>query len=174
MTSQATENVSGTKEVKGYYLRRPQKNASGTNEVSEHDVTGHGKCLGNQRSERVLPPQAAEKCFRIARSVRARLQSCRKELKRIVGFSPWGSSCSNPAAPVLDCVPLRVRRPSATRMALSFGPLIKAGGTDTARVEGIPLMTACANPSVLRPRRPAAERAADAWRFRCARFLLFL
>jgi len=54
-----------------------------------------------------------------------------------------------------------MRRPSATRKALSFCPLVKASWADTARVKRVPFMAARASPFVLFAWRPAAERAAD-------------
>jgi len=55
-----------------------------------------------------------------------------------------------------------MRRPSAAREALGLSPLVKAGGTHTSCVEGIPSMSAVAKPEVFLAGRPAAERAADA------------
>jgi hypothetical protein len=57
--------------------------------------------------------------------------------------------------------------------ALVFSPLMQAGWADASRVEGIPFETALAEPAILFARRPAAERAADARRFRRAGLLLF-
>jgi hypothetical protein len=65
-----------------------------------------------------------------------------------------------------------MRRPSATRKALGFSPLVEAGWTDASRVKGVPLVAAGAEPLVFLAGRPAAERAADARRFRRAGFPL--
>jgi len=56
-----------------------------------------------------------------------------------------------------------MRRPAATGQALSFSPLIEAGGADSSRVERVPFMAAGAKPFVFFAGRPAAERATDAW-----------
>ncbi len=40
---------------------------------------------------------------------------------------------------------------------------MKAGWADSSRIERIPLLAAGARPAILFARRPAAERAADAW-----------
>jgi len=50
---------------------------------------------------------------------------------------------------------------------------MKTGGAHASSVESIPLIAAVAEPFVFLAGRPAAERAADAWRFRFAGFLLF-
>ena len=71
-------------------------------------------------------------------------------------------------------VPQRVRRPAATGKALGLIPLVKAGWADAARVEGIPLVPAGAEPFVFFAGRPAAQRAADARRLRSAGLLIFL
>jgi hypothetical protein len=48
---------------------------------------------------------------------------------------------------------------------------VHAGWADASRVEGIPLIAAGAKPLVLFAGRPAAERAANTWRFRLAGLL---
>ena len=63
-------------------------------------------------------------------------------------------------------------RPTATRKALSFAPLVKTRGADASGVERVPQMTALAEPFVFFPWRPAAERTADARGFRLAGLLL--
>jgi len=70
-------------------------------------------------------------------------------------------------------IPLRVRRPSATRKALGFSPLVQAGGAYSACVEGVPIVPALAEPAIILARRPAAERTADA-RFGRIVALLFI
>ena len=55
-------------------------------------------------------------------------------------------------------IPVRVRRPAATRKALGLSPLLEAGGADSSRVERVPLMSAGASPDVFLVWRPAAER----------------
>jgi len=60
-------------------------------------------------------------------------------------------------------VPVRMRRPSAAREALSRSPLVEAGWADATSVERVPFVTAGAGPVVLLAGRPSAERAADAW-----------
>ena len=67
-----------------------------------------------------------------------------------------------------------MRRPSAAREALRFSPVVEARGADASSIKRIPRMTALAEPFVLLPGRPAAERAADARRFRLAGFPLFI
>jgi len=67
-----------------------------------------------------------------------------------------------------------MRRPSAAREALGFSPLVQARWADASRVEGVPLVTTSAEPFVLFARRPAAQRAADARRFRLAGLPIFL
>jgi hypothetical protein len=61
-------------------------------------------------------------------------------------------------------VPIRMRRPSGARKALSFSPLVEAGWADASRVEGVPLIPALAKPLVFFAGRPAAEWAPDARR----------
>ena len=53
-----------------------------------------------------------------------------------------------------------MRRPSATREALRFCPLVKAGWADASSVERVPRVTALAEPAVFLPGRPAAQWAA--------------
>jgi len=60
------------------------------------------------------------------------------------------------------------------REALCFSPLVKAGGADAPCVEGIPLVSAGAEPFVLFARRPVAQRAADARVGRMTYDLLFV
>jgi hypothetical protein len=55
-----------------------------------------------------------------------------------------------------------MRRPSATREALCFSPLVQARRADASGVERIPLVSAGAEPFVIFTGRPAAQRAADA------------
>ena len=50
-----------------------------------------------------------------------------------------------------------------TREALCFRPSLQAGRADASGVERVPHMSAGAGPMILFARRPAAERAADAW-----------
>jgi len=56
-----------------------------------------------------------------------------------------------PSAPYTNSllIPFRVRRPSATRKALGFGPLVQARWAHPARVEGVPLAAADTKPFVL-------------------------
>lgn len=54
-------------------------------------------------------------------------------------------------------------RPSTAREALSFFPLVQASWAYASSVEGVPHVTAGAGPAILFARRPAAERATDAW-----------
>jgi len=56
----------------------------------------------------------------------------------------------------------RMRRPSAAREALGFGPLVQARWTDASSVECVPLIPACAEQFVFLAGRPAAQRASDA------------
>jgi hypothetical protein len=63
-------------------------------------------------------------------------------------------------------IPERMRRPSAACEALRFSPLMEARRTHSPSVECVPRMTALAEPLVFFPGRPAAQRAADAGRFR--------
>src|SRR5215469_1510019 len=67
-----------------------------------------------------------------------------------------------------------MQRPSAAREAPSFSPLVQASWADASRFEGIPLIAARAKPFVLFAWRPAAERAADARRFRLDWLFIFL
>jgi len=60
-------------------------------------------------------------------------------------------------------IPVRMRRPSAAREALGLRPLMKAGRAYAARIKGVPLMAAGAEPFVFFSRRPATQRAPDAW-----------
>lgn len=55
-----------------------------------------------------------------------------------------------------------MQRPSTTREALCFGPVVKARWADASRIKGIPRMSALAEPFVFLSGRPTAERAADA------------
>ena len=55
-----------------------------------------------------------------------------------------------------------MRRPPAAREALSFGPLIKAGGADASAIECVPCVPAGARPEVIFARRPTTERASNA------------
>ena len=55
-----------------------------------------------------------------------------------------------------------MRRPSAAREALSFRPLVKAGGAYACGVERVPRVSAGAEPFVLFAGRPSTEWAADA------------
>ena len=48
-------------------------------------------------------------------------------------------------------------------MALGLSPLVKARRAHASSVEGVPLVSARAEPFVLFAGRPGAERAADAW-----------
>ena len=66
-----------------------------------------------------------------------------------------------------------MRRPSAAREALSLSLLVKTSWADASRVERVPVIATCAEPLDLFARRPTAERAADAGRFRFAGLLLF-
>ena len=66
------------------------------------------------------------------------------------------------------------RRPTATREALGLSPLVQAGWAHASRVERVPLVAALAEPAIFFAGRPAAERAADARRFRVAGLLIFL
>jgi hypothetical protein len=50
---------------------------------------------------------------------------------------------------------------------------MKADWADSSRVEGVPFVSAGAEPAILFAGRPAAQRAADAWRFRSGGLLLF-
>lgn len=63
-------------------------------------------------------------------------------------------------------IPIRMRRPSTTGKALGLIPLVKAGWANASSVEGVPLVVALAKPFVFLARRPAAQRTADARRFR--------
>ena len=54
-----------------------------------------------------------------------------------------------------------MRGPLPTGEAGRPGPLIQAGGADTARVKGVPGMAAVAEPVVASRGRPLALRAAD-------------
>ena len=54
-----------------------------------------------------------------------------------------------------------MRRPFAAREALGLSPLVQASRADTSRVEGVPLIAACAEPLVLFSGRPAAERTSN-------------
>jgi hypothetical protein len=58
-------------------------------------------------------------------------------------------------------VPVGVRGVLVAVQALRHFPLIHTGGTDTAGVEGIPLVSAFAEPAVARMRLPFTLRAAD-------------
>lgn len=55
-------------------------------------------------------------------------------------------------------VPVGVWRPAMTLRALRRGPLMQAGRTDAAGLEGIPNVAASAGPEILFAGRPAAER----------------
>jgi hypothetical protein len=68
--------------------------------------------------------------------------------------------------------PIRMRRPACAREALCRSPLVQAGWADASRVERVPLIAAGAEPLVLFPGRPAAERAADARRCRLTGLLI--
>jgi hypothetical protein len=67
-----------------------------------------------------------------------------------------------------------MRRPSSAREALRFSPLVEAGGADASGVERVPFVSAGAEPLVFFTGRPAAERAADARRFRLTGLPIFL
>ena len=59
-------------------------------------------------------------------------------------------------------VPIRMRRPFMALEAARLGPLVKARRADTARVERVPYVAACADPPVASRGSPTAERATDA------------
>jgi hypothetical protein len=65
-------------------------------------------------------------------------------------------------------------RPLGAREALRFSPLVKAGWADASSVEGVPIVSACAEPFIFFSGRPATDRAADARGFGLAGFLIFL
>jgi hypothetical protein len=64
-------------------------------------------------------------------------------------------------------------RPPCAREALRRSPSVQAGWAHSPCIEGVPRMTAVAEPFVFFAGRPAAERAADA-RTRWLPALLFL
>jgi hypothetical protein len=70
-------------------------------------------------------------------------------------------------------IPERVRRPAAATEALGLGPRMEANWADASRVECVPFVAARAAPEVFFARRPAAERTANAWRFRLAGPIFF-
>jgi hypothetical protein len=59
-------------------------------------------------------------------------------------------------------VPIRMRRPFMALKAARLDPLVKARLADTARVERVPYVAACADPPVASRGSPTAERATDA------------
>jgi hypothetical protein len=67
-----------------------------------------------------------------------------------------------------------MRRPSGARETLGLSPLVEAGWADASRVERVPVIAAGAEPVIFLAGRPAAERAADTWRFRFAGLFIFL
>src|ERR1700745_4397853 len=81
---------------------------------------------------------------------------------------------SNAPADSLLRVPIRRRRPRSTRETLGFAPLVETGWADASSIKRVPRMTALAEPVIFLAGRPAAERAADARRFRLVGLLLFL
>jgi hypothetical protein len=66
-----------------------------------------------------------------------------------------------------------MRRPAGTRETLGRSPVVEARRAHSSGVEGVPLISACAEPFVFLAWRPAAKRAADARRFRSTGLLLF-
>ena len=83
---------------------------------------------------------------------------------RSLSEQPFISATSDKGVPNRKSlrIPIRVRRPSTARKALSFSPLVQARRADSSRIKGIPRMTALTEPVIFLAGRPAAERAADA------------
>ena len=65
-------------------------------------------------------------------------------------------------------VPVRVRRPASAGKALSFSPLVQTCRANSTSVKRVPHVSAGTRPEVFLSRRPAAQRAADAWARRLA------
>ena len=77
------------------------------------------------------------------------------QLTTIIRLAAWRASTLSLR------IPIRMRRPTATREALSFSPVMEASWADSSRVECVPFVAAGAEPLVFFAGRPATERAAD-------------
>jgi hypothetical protein len=86
------------------------------------------------------------------------------KLTRTTYRRQWKCGSQRSRPPWKSCVriPLRMRRPSAASEALGFSPPMQACWAHASSVEGVPLMTAGAEPTVPFAGRPAAQRTADA------------
>ena len=69
-------------------------------------------------------------------------------------------------------IPERVQRPAATRKALGFAPLVKAGWADAPGIERVPFVSAGAKPFIFLAGRPVAERAPNTGTGRIVALLL--
>src|SRR5215472_8136051 len=77
-------------------------------------------------------------------------------------YIPLSTACSVRSISWLR-VPVRVRRPAPAGKALSFAPQVQTCRANSTCVKRVPDVSAGTRPEVFLSRRPAAQRAPDAW-----------
>ena len=123
-----------------------------------------------------LPTEGTMKCSRIAHGFGCGSTSgfvAEVKPKAGLGFRASAAFLSSAYIRKSFRIPIRMRRPPATREALRRSPVMKTGRAHSSCIEGVPFVSAIAEPFVFFARRPVAKGAADA-RAGCVEALLFI
>src|SRR5260370_17677345 len=93
----------------------------------------------------------------------------RRSKELVTGRKPFELSIAQALHPLR--IPIRMHRPPSAGKTLGLGPLAKAGGANSSRVERIPRVVASTRPVIVLAGRPTAKRATDARAWRVKAFL---